>query len=243
MPAVFSIRACVLALGAAILFGGVACAQTETLQDALTQAYNTNPQLLSERAHLRAVDENVPQALANWRPTVQFEASGGTEPQWNSGPPPLFFPPFQQLLPTIVDLQVSQPLYRGGRTIAQTAQAEKTVAAERAKLVVTEETVLYSVIQYYLDVVRDQATVDLAINNEQLLGNSSHRPRKQFRVGTVTRTDVAQAEAQYAGGGRQPQPGRGQSASQPRQLRARGRPFAAQIAAGDAASGIADDPR
>jgi TolC family type I secretion outer membrane protein len=54
------------------------------------------------------------------------------------------------------------------------------------------------VIQSYLDVVRDQATVNLAINNEQLLGKQLAQTQEEFRVGTVTRTDVAQAEAQYA---------------------------------------------
>lgn len=224
MPAVFSIRACVLALGAAILFGGVACAQTETLQDALAQAYDSNPQLLSERAHLRAVDENVPQALANWRPSVQFTGAGGAERSTNSPYEPALtqvfakspacafttpncqfaltlpssLPAVNNVTPNTMDINITQPLYRGGRTVAQTAEAEKTVESERAKLMVTEESVLYSVIQSYLDVVRDQATVNLAINNEQLLGKQLAQTREEFRVGTVTRTDVAQAEAQYA---------------------------------------------
>ncbi|MGH7074090.1 MAG: TolC family outer membrane protein, partial [Stellaceae bacterium] len=83
-------------------------------------------------------------------------------------------------------------------TVAQTAQAEKTVEAERARLISTEETVFYSVIQAYLDVVRDQATLDLSINNEQLLRKQLESTQEQFRVGTVTRTDVAQAQAQLA---------------------------------------------
>ena len=179
-----------------LAFTGVA--RAETLQDALTDAYSTNPQLQSERAHLRAVDEGVPQALSNWRPTVELSSSGGIQKQWNSGPPPLFFPPFQNMLPTIVDAQISQPLYRGGRTVAQTAVAEKNIEAERAKLEVSEESIFFSVIQAYLDVVRDQATLELSINNEQLLRKQLESTQEQFRVGTLTRTDVAQAQAQLA---------------------------------------------
>ena len=44
----------------------------QTLTEAFTYTYNTNPQLLAQRAALRATDESVPQALANWRPTVTF---------------------------------------------------------------------------------------------------------------------------------------------------------------------------
>lgn len=200
-------------------------ARAETLEDALVEAYETNPQLLAERAHLRAVDENVPQALANWRPTIQFTGSAGAQRTTNSpyapsltyllAPPgcspnvpcalpgipvriPSNAPALRSTTPQTLDVNITQPLYRGGRTIAQTAQAQKTVEAERARLVSTEEAVFFSVIQSYLDVVRDQATLDLSINNEQLLRKQLQSTQEQFRVGTVTRTDVAQAQAQLA---------------------------------------------
>ena len=52
-------------------------AQAQTLTEALADAYNTNPQLLAQRALLRATDEQVPQALSNWRPTVNFTGQVG----------------------------------------------------------------------------------------------------------------------------------------------------------------------
>src|SRR5271166_3276567 len=53
--------------------------QAQTLTQALADTYNTNPQILAQRALLRATDEQVPQALANWRPTVNFTGQmGGT---------------------------------------------------------------------------------------------------------------------------------------------------------------------
>jgi outer membrane protein len=216
-------RSTFLALGAAlIMLTGVA--RAETLQDALSEAYDNNPQLLSERAHLRAVDESVPQALANWRPTIQFTGSAGAErttqspyepnltyllaaPSCKVGIPcstgipvtiPSAFPALTNVTPNTIDVNITQPLYRGGRTVAQTAEAEKTIESERAKLGVTEESVFFSVIQAYLDVVRDQATLELSINNEQLLRKQLESTQEQFHVGTLTRTDVAQAQAQYA---------------------------------------------
>ena len=41
-----------------------------TLAEALAATYANQPALQAERAKLRATDENVPQALAGWRPTV-----------------------------------------------------------------------------------------------------------------------------------------------------------------------------
>jgi len=49
----------------------------QTLTDALAEAYNTNPQLLAQRALLRATDEQVPQALSFWRPQVTFTGQVG----------------------------------------------------------------------------------------------------------------------------------------------------------------------
>src|ERR1700722_17061515 len=46
-----------------------------TLNEALAATYSYQPALQAERAKLRATDENVPTALAGWRPTVIM--SGG----------------------------------------------------------------------------------------------------------------------------------------------------------------------
>ena len=45
-------------------------AYAETLQQALSAAYVDNPDLNAERASVRAIDENVSQALSTGRPTV-----------------------------------------------------------------------------------------------------------------------------------------------------------------------------
>jgi outer membrane protein len=66
------------AVGAVLLAAGIAVARAaDTLGEALIDAYNGNPQILSERANLRAIDEGVSQALSGWRPTVTVTGSGG----------------------------------------------------------------------------------------------------------------------------------------------------------------------
>src|ERR1700728_1673345 len=52
-------------------------AAADTLEWALVQAYQNNPSLNSQRAALRVIDENVPQALSGYRPKVSFTAVGG----------------------------------------------------------------------------------------------------------------------------------------------------------------------
>src|SRR5689334_23882986 len=57
----------------------LAPARADTLEGALVQAYQNNPQLNSQRASVRATDEGVPQALAGYRPRVTANASIGTQ--------------------------------------------------------------------------------------------------------------------------------------------------------------------
>ena len=167
-------------------------ASAESLLDALAKAYSTNPELLGERANLRATDEKVPQALANWRPTVKVTGEAGWERTDDRGDPP------ETLHPKSVELSISQPLYRGGRTVNETLQAEAEVEAARAKLRSVEQQVLLGAARAYMDVLRDDAVLALNRANEQRLARQLQAARDRFGVGEITRTDVAQAEARLA---------------------------------------------
>ena len=188
------------AVAALLVAAGFArLASAETLTEALSEAYQYNPQILAQRALLQATDETVPQALAGWRPTVQFTGSAGREisqtTQSVNGTGPTFT---QYLTPRSLDLNITEPVWTSGRTPALIRQAEHTVLSQRAQTLATEEQVLFLATTAYLDVVRDQATVDLNINNEQVLRRQLEATNDQFRVGEVTRTDVAQAESRVA---------------------------------------------
>ncbi len=173
-------------------------AGAETLEEALIATYNNNPQILGERANLRAVDEGVPQALSGWRPTVTFTSGIGDAQSETNPPAPPNAPAHVTYQPHTYSLTVTQPIYNGGNTIAKTAQAEDLVASERAKLIATESTALFTAVQSYFDVLRDQAVVELDRNNEQVLTRQLEATTDQFRVGQVTRTDVAQSQSRLA---------------------------------------------
>ncbi len=177
---------------------GAGAARAETLQEALAATYNNNPQILAERANLRAVDEGVPQALVGWRPTVSFTGAVGDETSENTPAAPPNAPAHQTLQPHQYVLNITQPIYNGGGTIAKTAQAEDLVQSERAKLTAIESAALFTTAQAYFDFLEDQSVVDLDKNNEQVLGRQLEATNDQFRVGQVTRVDVAQAEARLA---------------------------------------------
>ncbi len=169
----------------------------QTLNDALTAAYLNNPTLLGQRARVRAVDEQVPQALSNWRPSINL--SGSISRSMTSNSVRLSGGVDQVRTPRGGELEISQPLFRGGRTLAATREAENTVKAERARLAQTEQSVLLEAATAYLNVFRDEAVLKLNINNEQVLKRQLEATRARFDVGEITRTDVHQAEARLAG--------------------------------------------
>jgi outer membrane protein len=181
---------------------GTRPARAQSLEEALGEAYSGNPQLLAERAHLRAVDEEVPKALANWRPQVQMSDGVGYEAittPINTFPSTLSLLESQGNQQSIVntfDANITQPIYRGGRTVAEMSKAEKTIEAERAHLISTEGTVFLTVIVAYFDCLREEAMVGLAIENEQLLRQEVQAVQVQTDVGTLTHTDLFQTQSQ-----------------------------------------------
>ena len=187
--------AATLAIVAAAVFAG-SPASAQTLTEAFAYAYNNNPQILAQRALLRATDEQVPQALSNWRPTVTLTGQAGFERAGVAARGTSTN--FSSFEPRSLDLRVTQPLYRGGRTEAAARQAINTVQSTRAQTLGVETTVFQAVAQAYLDVVRDQTLVEVNRNNEQVLRRQLEATQDRFRVGEVTRTDVAQAESSLA---------------------------------------------
>ncbi|MBE9605553.1 TolC family outer membrane protein [Acetobacteraceae bacterium H6797] len=194
------LAALMLGLGPVVALATSAHAQT--LTEALSMAYNNNPTLQTARAQLRVVDENVPQALSGWRPSVVLNGSAGyTDSNYRQ---------FSSALgqgvqsdysrsPLSGNATVTQPLYRGGRTVASTRRAENQVFAQRARLLGTEQQVFQDTVTAYATVIRDQETLRLNINNIQVLQRQLDATNERFRVGEITRTDVAQAESRLAG--------------------------------------------
>ena len=188
------------ALGIVVGGAAVTPAAALTIEEALAQAYRNSPQLAAERARVRGRDEQIGQALANWRPRVVVEGSAGVAQRR-----------FNQTLgaargdretdtshPYQAGLTVTQSLYRGGRNDAQTRRVEEEILSDRARLSSVEQDVLLAALVAYVDVVRDRAVVELNANNQRVLKRQLEATTDRFRVGEVTRTDVALARSRLS---------------------------------------------
>lgn len=168
--------------------------RAETLADAIALAYRSNPTLQAQRALQRSTDETVVSARSGLRPTVGLSIGAGySDAETNPSSPSHI-----ESNSGGATLSVTQPLFNGGRTAAAVSAAEATVQAGRETLRSTEASILQSVVQAYTDVRRDQQIVEIRQENVRVLANQVDESRARFEVGQITRTDVAQSEAQLA---------------------------------------------
>ena len=195
-------RFVLLALLAALLVGALAPlhgAAAQSLEEALVLAYQNNPALQAQRARLRAVDEEVPEALAGWRPTIEVAGDVGALYSETDGMIPNSGS--STVVPHGVGLTAVTPIYQGGRVAAQVESAESRVSAGRAQLQGVEQSILLDTVTAYMDVLRYNAEIELSRSSERVVRRQLQAAQDRLDVGEVTRTDVAQAEARLAQAG------------------------------------------
>lgn len=188
-----------LAITAALLASGAVPAKAETLAEAIALAYQTNPTLQEQRAVLRGTDETYVQARSQYGPTLDAEmgahysndrfrdtvvngqAIPNTTSHQDAGS---------------VRLTATQPLYTAGRATLGVQAAKWRIWSGREALRITEGDVIFSVIQAYADVRRDQQALVIRKANRDAIAAQLAEIQARQRAGELTRTDVAQAEAQ-----------------------------------------------
>src|SRR4029453_9085421 len=110
--------------------GAAANAWSQSLIEALSTTYNSNPDLLASRALLRQTDESLAQAVANWRPrvTLSLEYKKIEQDSFAIRTAPTFY----FLNGKFTTLTMTQPIFRGGKTVSETKTAQANIQAQRA---------------------------------------------------------------------------------------------------------------
>ncbi len=188
------------------IFASVPVVRAQSIEQTLVQTYRNNPDLNAARAGVRVANEGVPAALSGYRPSVtatlteaaQYsESSVGTRISSSNGVP-ITSPASRTATrsgPRAATLSVTQPLFDGNRTTNTVRQADQNVLVARETLRNTEQTVLLSAATAHMNVLREQAVLELRRRNVEVLREQLRATRDRFNVGEVTRTDVALAES------------------------------------------------
>ena len=191
-----------LSVRAAICGGVLAClpgaCAADTLFDAISLAYQTNPDLRAQQEQLRSVDESYVQARAGYGPQVGVTSQVAYQDARVQEPPSFFTPKTTTTYyagTASADLSFSQPLYTNGAVSAQVRSAAANVLAGRQSLRQAEGQLLLNVITAYVDVRRDRQTIDVLKDEIVVLDGELAETRAKGKLGVVSKTDVAQAEA------------------------------------------------
>ena len=162
-------------------------ALSQSFTDTLIGAYRTSGLLEQNRALLRAADEDVAQAIAVFRPVIEYLGSIS----YNDNQ-------FNDTTNAFAQIQASLLLYDFGRTRLGVDAAKETVLALREALRSVEQGVLLRAVSAHMEVLRQQAFVGLQQNNVRVLSEQLRASQDRFEVGEVTRTDVSIAESRLA---------------------------------------------
>ena len=168
----------------------------ENLNEALVSAYAGNPTLGAERARQRATDEQTAQALSGWRPTVNAGADAAVT-HINTNPDPTHTRT-GTFYPADLSITLTEPVFRGFKTVKGVKRAEATVEAGRQNLLAVEQQTLFDTVTAYMNVIRDRRILMLRERNVKVLQEQLRSSQERFNVGEVTRTDVAQSRARLS---------------------------------------------
>ncbi|MBO5997757.1 MAG: TolC family outer membrane protein [Alphaproteobacteria bacterium] len=172
--------------------------KAETLFDVLARTYQTSPVLQASQAHLRAVDERVGLAKSSWRPYVGVEGNASyMDQRFRNYPGESDFSYDNDSYD--VGIVAKQSIFSGFKTVSAVDAAESSVLMERENVRQTEQDVLLNAAIATVDVVQTRALLDLQKNQETVLERHYKSYQKRFKVGELTKTDVAQSEARLKG--------------------------------------------
>jgi outer membrane protein len=164
------------------------------IQETLEKAYMQNANLDAARAGLRATDENVSQAIADWRPSVSVTGSQNLNQTNPMGRGRNRFGDTTQYTANI-----SQNIYKGGETVANIGKTESDVLAAKAGLFNTEQTTLQTGVQDHTEITKDEDIVMYHKKSVEAYTKILERAQARYEVGEGSRTDVEASRASYEG--------------------------------------------
>lgn len=175
---------------------------------AMTQAYQTNPELHKAIRTQYSTAEQVPSALRGWRPNVAVNLTGSKNKTVSDGTSEgvtnigtiqkVGIDSKTNSTQSQAGLVLSQNLYDGWQTTHNISAAENVVLAGEAGVLAKEEDVLTKAASAYLELWQAHQNLELRITSEKFAKRSYDEIKAQEEVGEKTITDVAETETRLA---------------------------------------------
>ena len=169
-----------------------------TLLDALNQTYQNNIQLNAERENIKASEEDVNIAKADYKPSLILSGSKSIEntnklTNQSGGDATI-----NDVDPFSTSIKLEQKLLDYGRDLA----LEKNITAlnlAKAKLVKKEQEILHDAIYAFTNLIFARETLNINAKNLNLLIRQVENDKIRRDRGQITNTDLAQSESSLAG--------------------------------------------
>ena len=169
-----------------------------TLLDALNQTYQNNIQLNAERENIKASEEDVNIAKADYKPSLILSGSKSIEntnklTNQSGGDATI-----NDVDPFSTSIKLEQKLLDYGRDLA----LEKNITAldlAKAKLVKKEQEILHDAIYAFTNLIFARETLNINAKNLNLLILQVENDKIRRDRGQITNTDLAQSESSLAG--------------------------------------------
>ena len=169
------------------------------LSKALLQAYNENPVLNAERENIQVSREDVKISRSEFLPSVTLSGSKSQENTEKLTDGTGANSSFTDVDPKTQSINIEQKLFQGFAGIASMEKSKIGLTLAEAKLLKTEQEILYQAIEAYSDLIFSDEKLKVNQNNVNLLKRQVETNQARLERGQITISDLAQSESSFAG--------------------------------------------
>ncbi len=154
----------------------------------LKSVYESNPVILQQRAAVDAAHSELSLARTGYKPYLGISANAGVARTKIASQT-------YDYVPTQIGVEFQQNIFQGFGTMAQIKAAKGMLASQQAILYSTQQDVFLQAINAYINVLNSRQVLNLNKNNRRVLQEYYDLCADREKVGSLTKTDVAQAAA------------------------------------------------
>ena len=169
------------------------------LSKALLQAYNENPVLNAERENIQVSKEDVKISRSQFLPSVTLSGSKSQENTEKLTDGSGANSSFTDVDPKTQSIDIEQKLFQGFAGIASMEKSKIGLTLAEAKLLKTEQEILYQAIEAYTGLIFAEEKLKINQNNINLLERQVETNQARLERGQITLSDLAQSESSLAG--------------------------------------------
>ena len=170
-----------------------------TLSEALLQAYTNNPELNAERENIQISKEDLNISRSEFLPTVTVSSSRSKENTEKLTNRSGANSSFTDVDPKTQSLIIEQKLFQGFSGIAEMQKSKIGLSLADAKLLKTEQEILYKAVEAYSGLVFSLEKLKINERNVSLLERQVETDQARLERAQITLADLAQSESSLAG--------------------------------------------